>query len=115
MDVVLDSVGGATFDATMHALAPGGRVVTIGGPAGTSNMPNQEALQARGQSVQAIGVFNEAEEDIDGSGWARLKAWFEDGTLRPIVDRVLPWTEADVAQRLLLDCSVFGKVVLTVE
>ena len=115
VDVVLDSVGGAIFDATMQALAPGGRVVTIGGPAGTRNMPDQETLQARGQSVQAMGVFNEAAEDVDGSGWARLKAWFEDGTVRPIVDRVLPWSEADAAQRLLLDRSVFGKVVLTVE
>ena len=114
-DVVLDSVGGAIFDATMQALAQGGRVVTIGGPAGTRNMPEPETLQARGQSVQAMGVFNEAVEDIDGSGWARLKAWFEDGTMRPIIHRVLPWTEADAAQRLLLDRSVFGKVVLTVE
>jgi NADPH:quinone reductase-like Zn-dependent oxidoreductase len=115
VDVVLDSVGGAIFDATMQALAQGGRVVTIGGPAGTRNMPDEETLQARGQSVQAMGVFNEAAEDIDGSGWARLKAWFEDGTVRPIIHRVLPWTEADAAQRLLLDRSVFGKVVLTVD
>ena len=115
VDVVLDSVGGAIFDATMQALAQGGRVVTIGGPAGTRNMPEEEALQSRGQSVQAMGVFNEAAEDIDGEGWARMKAWFEDGTMRPIVDRVLPWSEADAAQRLLVDRSIFGKVVLTVD
>jgi NADPH:quinone reductase-like Zn-dependent oxidoreductase len=114
VDVVLDSVGRGHI-RTMQALAPGGRVVTIGGPAGTRNIPDPVTLQSRGQSVQAMGVFDEAAEDIDGGGWARLKAWFEEGTVRPIIDRVLPWTEADAAQRLLLDRSVFGKIVLTLD
>lgn len=115
VDVVLDSVGGAIFDATLEALATGGRVVTIGGPAGPRTEPEARALQDRGQSVQSMGVFNEAAEDTEQRGWGRLKAWFEDGTLRPVVDRVLPWTQAQEAQRLLQARAVFGKIVMTVE
>ncbi|MCZ6892299.1 MAG: zinc-binding dehydrogenase [Chloroflexi bacterium] len=114
VDVVLDPVGGPIFDATLPALATGGRVVTAGGPAGARSDLDQAALDARGQRVLQVGVFNDAAEDTDQSGWTQLKAWFEDGTLRPVVDRVLPWTQAEAAQRLLAERAVFGKVVLTV-
>ncbi|MDP6843473.1 MAG: zinc-binding dehydrogenase [Rhodospirillales bacterium] len=115
VDVVIDPVGGPIFDATLPALATGSRVVTAGGPAGARSDLDQAALGARGQSVQQVGVFNDAAEDTEQAGWAQLKAWFEDGTIRPVVDRVLPWTQAEDAQRLLAERAVFGKVVLTVE
>ena len=114
VDVVLDSVGGAVFDATMKALAEGGRVVNVGAPAGPRSEQDQSAMEARGQSVQQSGVFNDAAEDAEGAGWAQLKAWFEDGTVKPIVDRVLPWKEAESAQRLLSERVIFGKIVLTI-
>ena len=114
VDVVLDSVGGAVFDATMKALAEGGRVVNVGAPAGPRSEQDQSAMEARGQSVQQSGVFNDAAEDAEGAGWAQLKAWFEDGTIKPIVDRVLPWEEAESAQRLLSERVIFGKIVLTI-
>ncbi len=38
VDMVLDTVGGAIFDATLRALAQGGRVVTVGGQ--LANGPN---------------------------------------------------------------------------
>ena len=114
VDVVLDPVGGAIFDATLPALATGGRVVTAGGTAGARSDFDQTALDARSQSVQQMGVFNDAAADTEQRGWAQLKAWFEDGRLRPVVDRVLPWTQAEAAQRLLAERAVFGKVVLTI-
>ena len=114
VDVVLDSVGGAVFDATMKALAEGGRVVNVGSPSGARSELDQSAMEAKGQSTHQSGVFNDAAEDAEGAGWAQLKAWFEDGTMRPIVDRVLPWEEAAEAQRLLSERVIFGKIVLTV-
>ena len=113
VDVVLDSVGGAVFDATMKVLADGGRVVNVGAPSGARSEQDQSVMEARGQSVHQSGVFNDAAEDVEGAGWAQLKAWFEDGTMRPIVDRVLPWEEAAEAQRLLAERVIFGKIVLT--
>ncbi len=115
VDVVVDPVGGKVFDATLQALAPGGRVVTVGGHAGARTEVDPEALRVRGQSVQAVGVLNHALEDSEQQGWVQLKAWFEDGTLRPVIDRVLPWSQANAAQRLLQDRAIFGKVVLTVD
>lgn len=114
VDVVLDSVGGPIFDATLKALADGGRVVTVGGLAGQRAAYDEKALAGKGHWVKAMGVFNEAAEDTEQKGWAQLKAWFEKGTLRTVVDRVLPWTQAEAAQKLLADRAVFGKVVMTV-
>ena len=115
VDIVLDPVGGDIYAATLGALAPGGRVVTIGGTAGPRAPADEAALQAKGQSVRPMMVFNAALEDSEGRGAARLNAWFEDGTLRPVIDRVLPMTQAAAAQRLLADRRVFGKVVLVWE
>ena len=115
VDVVLDSVGGSIFDATMQALAPGGRVVTMGRLAGPRTDTDEAALEARGQSVQGMGVFNDAVADVESSGWAKLKEWFENGTLRPVVDRVFSWSQAEEAQRLLQERAIFGKMVLTVD
>lgn len=114
VNAVLDPVGGEIFAATLAALAPGGRVVTVGGTAGPRPPYDEEALKAKGQWVRAMAVFTDAAADVEQHGYARLKAWFEDGTLRTVIDRRLPWTEAEEAQRLLGQRQVFGKLVLLV-
>ncbi len=114
VDMVLDTVGGAIFDATLRALAQGGRVVTVGGHAGQRSEYEDQELEKNGQWVRAMGVFNEAQDDVDQRGWAQMKPWFESGTLRTVVQEVLPWTEAKGVQELLASRGVFGKLVMEV-
>ena len=114
VDMALDTVGGAIFDATLAALAQGGRVVTVGGHTGQRSQYEDQDLAQNGQWVRAMGVFNEAPEDVDQSGWAQMKSWFEAGKLRTIVQEVIPWTEAKRVQDLLASRGVFGKVVMEV-
>jgi NADPH2:quinone reductase len=114
VDMVLDTVGGAIFDATLKALAPGGRVVTVGGHGGPRSPYEEQALAMKGQWVRPMGVFNKAQEDVDQRGWAQMKSWFETGRLRTVVQEVLPWTEATRVQALLASRGVFGKVVMEV-
>ena len=114
VDMALDTVGGATFDATLKALAEGGRVVTVGGHTGPRSEYEEQELERKGQWVKAMGVFNEAQADEAQAGWERMLAWFEDGTLCTIVQEVLPWTEATRAQGLLNSRGVFGKIVMEV-
>ena len=114
VDMVLDTVGGAIFDATLQALAQGGRVVTVGGHTGERSEYEEQELAKKGQWVRAMGVFNEAQDDVDQRGWAQMKSWFESGTLRTVVQEVLPWTEAKGVQELLASRGVFGKLVMEV-
>ena len=114
VDMVLDTVGGAIFDATLSALAQGGRVVTVGGHGGQRSQYEDQALAQKGQWVRPMGVFNEAQGDVDQRGWAQMKSWFETGMLRTVVQEVLPWTEAKRVQELLASRGVFGKLVMEV-
>jgi len=114
VDCVLDSVGGAIFDATLKALATGGRVVTVGATAGQRSAVEEAALAAKGQWVRATSVFNEAQADPEQKGWAQIKEWFETDRLQTIVQKVFRWTEAEAAQKLLAERGVFGKIVMTV-
>ena len=114
VDMVLDSVGGAIFDATLSALAEGGRVVTVGGHSGERAQYDDQQLADKGQWVRSMGVFNEAPKDVDQHGWAQMKSWFDTGKLRTIVQEVFPWTEAKRVQELLASRGVFGKVVMEV-
>jgi NADPH:quinone reductase-like Zn-dependent oxidoreductase len=114
VDMVLDTVGGAIFDATLRALAQGGRVVTVGGHTGERTEYEDEELAKKGQWVRAMGVFNEAQDDVDQRGWTQMKSWFESGRLRTVVQEVLPWTQAKGVQALLASRGVFGKLVMEV-
>jgi len=114
VDMVLDTVGGAIFDATLSALAQGGRVVTVGGHSGQRSQYENQDLAKKGQWVRPIGVFNEAQGDVDQSGWAQMRSWFDTGMLRTVVQQVFPWTEAKRVQSLLASRGVFGKLVMEV-
>jgi len=114
VDMVLDTVGGEIFDATLGALADGGRVVTVGGHSGQRSQYADQDLAQKRQWVRAMGVFNEAEEDVDQRGWTQMKSWFETGKLQTIVQEVFPWTEPKRVQDLLANRGVFGKVVMEV-
>ena len=114
VDMVLDTVGGGIFDATLGALAQGGRVVTVGGHSGERSQYEDQDLAQKGQWVRAMGVFNEAPEDVEQHGWAQMKDWFETGKMRTVVQEVFPWTEAKRVQELIASRGVFGKVVMEV-
>ena len=114
VDMVLDTVGGAIFDATLSALAQGGRVVTVGGHSGERSQYEDQSLASKGQWVRSMGVFNDAAEDVDQRGWAQMKSWFEIGKLRTVVQQVFPWTDATRVQELLSSRGVFGKLVMEV-
>jgi NADPH:quinone reductase len=114
VDMVLDTVGGVIFDATLGALAQGGRVVTVGGHSGERSQYEAQELAKKGQWVRQMGVFNEAQEDVEQRGWTQMKPWFETGILRTVVQGVFPWTEVKRIQELLASRGVFGKVVMEV-
>lgn len=106
VDVVLESVGRATWADSLAAAARGGRVVTIGqttGPSAETHIPTIYLKQ-----LAIHGVFMGSLAEL-----MELLRHVERGAVRPVVDRVFPLEQAADAHRYLESGQVFGKVVLT--
>lgn len=105
-DLVLDSVGKATFAGSIRACARGGRIVTCGGTTGQQWELDIRPVYWRGIDILGTTMANRSEaEEVLGLVWQ--------GKLRPIVDRVLPLAKIREAHELLERSGQFGKIVLT--
>lgn len=106
VEVVFDHVGEATWDASVRSLRNGGRLVTCGATTGYRVGVDLRHLFYRRLSLLGSTMGNKG--DLH-----RIVRLMEQGLLHPVVDRVLPLSEARKAHELLADRKQFGKVVLT--
>lgn len=83
VDVVFDTVGGDTLDRSWSVLKPGGRLITIA--AGSQQTGD-------GRIKQAFFIVEPSQQQL--REMARL---LEAGSLRPVVDAVLPLADASTA------------------
>jgi NADPH:quinone reductase-like Zn-dependent oxidoreductase len=107
VDIVVEHVGTATWERSLRCLARGGRLVTCGATTGHAASLDLRHLFARQLSL--IGSYMGGKPEL-----TRAAQLFFGGTLRPVVDRTFPLSEAGRAQAHLEAGSQFGKVVLTV-
>ena len=107
VEVVFEHVGLDTFEGSLRSLARGGRLVTCGATTGAEVTINLRLIFFKGLSIlgSTMGSLGELETIMQHVGR---------GELRPVVGRVLPWTQIAEAHRLLENREVFGKVVLEV-
>jgi len=105
VDIVLDSVGKATWRQSVASLARGGRLLTCGATTG----PNPE---------EDIGRIFWNQLSIHGSTMGTHREFgdmlriFRDGRLRPVVDSVFPLSGAKEAMARLEGKQQFGKIVI---
>jgi NADPH:quinone reductase-like Zn-dependent oxidoreductase len=106
VDVVIETVGAATWDHSLRALRPGGRVVVSGATSG----PNPPAGLNRVFFLQlsVIGSTMGTREELED-----LLALTERTGLRPVIDDVRPLADARASFEQLAEGAVFGKLVLT--
>jgi NADPH:quinone reductase-like Zn-dependent oxidoreductase len=105
IDVVIDSVGAATWRQSIRSLAPGGAVAICGATSGdTPDISIRELYQRHGRIVGApLG----GRPDFD-----RLMELICAGTIAPVVDRTFPLAEVEDAFARLESGQQFGKVVV---
>ena len=104
-DVVVDNVGQATIQRSMRALAPGGRLLTVGNTSGYRAEIDLRYLFAK--QIRWIGTTMGSHQDfreVMGLVWSRK--------LRPVIDRVMPLGDGKEAVRILEEGRQFGKVIL---
>ncbi len=102
MDVVLDTVGGDTFERSWGVLKPGGFLVTT-----VASIPEGEP-EKRG--VHAKRVMTQS----DGKELAQIAEIIDEQKIKPIVTAVLPLTDARKAHEMSESRHARGKIVLRV-
>jgi zinc-binding alcohol dehydrogenase/oxidoreductase len=105
-DVVVETVGDATWKRTLDAARPGGRVVVCGATTG----PNPPAALHRlwWKQLDILGSSMGTRADFEGA-YDLVAAG-----ATPVIDSVLPLAEARAAHERLESGEQFGKIVLTI-
>jgi len=124
VDVVFDPVGGASFDAALRSLVPGGRHVVIGFAGGSIPQIPANILLVKNIAVLGfnIGLWygwsthdeRARHEPEMRAAFERIFAWYGEGRLEPLVSRVYPLARFAEAQDAVLERRSVGKVVLLV-
>ena len=107
VDVVVDSVGQATWTQSLGALARGGRLVTCGATSGPMVETDARRLFWNQWSILGSTMGNDAEFDA-------IVAELHEGRLHPPIDRVYPLAEGRAAFARLGEAEQFGKIVLRI-
>jgi NADPH:quinone reductase-like Zn-dependent oxidoreductase len=108
VDVVLDSVGQATWLKSIRSLTRGGRLVTVGATSGPN--PQEEIRQIFWKQLQIIGSTMSNQREF-----RQVMRLILRGDLEPIIDVVWPLERAREAHARLEKGEQFGKIVLTVD
>lgn len=106
VDVLVNYTGGDTWVPSLRSLARYGRLLTCGATAGFD--PKTDIRYIWRREVNIIGANGWTREDLEA-----LLRDVERGSIKPVIDRVLPLAQSAEAMRLLLDREVFGKVIVT--
>jgi len=106
VDVLVNYTGGDTWVPSLRALAKHGRLLTCGATAGFD--PKTDIRYIWRREVSIIGANGWTREDLEA-----LLLEVERGTIKPIIDHVLPLADSADAMRILQDRKVFGKVIVT--
>jgi NADPH:quinone reductase-like Zn-dependent oxidoreductase len=104
VDQVIELGGAGTLSRSMRAVRTGGRIQLIGVLTGAGDVNPLPLLM---KNVRLQGIFVGSREMFEAMN--RAIALHQ---LRPVLDRVFPWTEVREALRYMASGSHFGKICL---
>ncbi|MBZ5671058.1 MAG: zinc-binding dehydrogenase [Acidobacteriia bacterium] len=105
VDVVVDHVGAAVWEACFDSLATYGRLVTCGMTTGADLKLNGQALYGRQRTI--LGSFMGGKAEL-----ADALKFVAQRKLKAVVDSVFPLQEAVLAHRKMESREFFGKILL---
>jgi NADPH:quinone reductase-like Zn-dependent oxidoreductase len=103
VDLVLDTIGGDTQERSWRVLNKGGALISLVQP------PSEQ--KARRFGVRGIMCSVQ----LDGAQLSKIAKLIDSAKLKPIIDRILPLSEARRAHELSQDGHIRGKIVLRVK
>jgi NADPH:quinone reductase-like Zn-dependent oxidoreductase len=105
VDLVIETVGEATWNHSLRAVRPGGRIVVAGATSGfnpPADLPRVFFLQ-----LEVIGSTMGTRDEL-----VELVRFFESTGLRPRIDRELALADVAEGIQAMVDGDVFGKIVI---
>ena len=109
VDLILEMLANVNLDRDLDLLGFRGRVVVIGNRGRVEIDPRK--TMGKDAAILGMTLFNaNAEEfrEIHGG----IVAGLENGTLRPVIGKEFPLSEAAAAHRAVMEPGAFGKIVL---
>ena len=106
VDVVINFTGGDTWLPSLRCVKRGGKILVCGATAGHD--PKEDLRYVWSFELQVIGSNSFYDENL-----VALMDLIQKGTLKPVVDTVLPLEKAAEGLRQIQDREVIGKVVVT--
>jgi NADPH:quinone reductase-like Zn-dependent oxidoreductase len=106
VDAVMESVGQATWDHSLRALRPGGRIVICGATSGA--VPPADLNRVFFLQLSVVGSTMGTRAQL-----GRLLHFCEQTGTRPLIDRVLPLAGAREGFAAMIDGAHNGKIVFT--
>ena len=106
-DIVVDTVGAATWRHSLRCVRPGGRIVTCGATTGSDTPLDLPRIFYR--QVNIIGACSASRADV-----LRMLRFMEAANLRPVIDSVFPFDRIRDAFVRMQHPDLFGNVVVDV-
>ena len=114
IDIVLEMVGGKTFDSSLEVLAPFGRLVTFGMASRTAPTPIHPGVLMGGTKTVAGFWLSHCfgKKELMGDVLTELFALISSGALKPVIGATYGLSEAKLAHQAMLARQTTGKVTL---
>jgi NADPH:quinone reductase-like Zn-dependent oxidoreductase len=115
VDVILDLVGGPYLEGNQKVVAPRGRHIVVGVPAGAEGVLNLRALMGRRASIRGTVLRARPLPEkvaLAEAFAAHVLPGFATGELAPVIDEVFPAADVVAAHARMEGNENFGKLLL---
>lgn len=114
-DVVFDPIGGDVFDASVRALAWGGRLLVIGFVSGDAGQVRSNYALIKGISIVGVraGEFVRRDPERGQAALAAIDGLAAQGVLLPPIGEQFAFADAKAALERLASGSIAGKLVVS--
>lgn len=107
VDVVMETVGQATWSHSLKCLKPGGRIVVAGATSGPA--PSAELNRVFFLQLSVVGSTMGTRDEL-----GRLLTFLDVSGVRPVIYDTMPISQAGDGFAAMAEGDLFGKVVFTV-
>jgi len=107
VDHVVEVGGAATLTRSFHAIRVGGKITMIGGLSGGATELNPGLIFGRRANVQGISVGST-------QMFMAMNRAIEVSAIKPVIDKVFPFADAQAAYHHMASGAHFGKIVIGV-